>query len=122
VLTVWGTGNPRREFIFSRDLAGACLFVVRQYEGSEPINLGGAADRSIAEVAEAVTQVVGYRGRLRFDADKPDGMPFKGLDGSRLREMGWRPATEFRTALAETYSWFLRHIVKEDPIDVRTAV
>jgi GDP-L-fucose synthase len=121
-LTVWGTGTPRREFIYSRDLADACLFLMRHYDGPEPINLGGSADLSIAEVARAVAQVVGYRGRLRFDAAQPDGMPFKGLDSSRLWEMGWRPSTDFRTALAETYAWFLHHVVKEDPTDVRAAV
>ncbi len=112
-LTVWGTGTPRREFVYSRDLADACLFVMRHYDGPEPINLGGSAELSIAAVALAVAEVVGYRGRLRFDAGQPDGMPFKGLDSSRLRELGWRPSTDFRTGLAETYAWFLHHVVRE---------
>jgi GDP-L-fucose synthase len=121
-LTIWGTGTPRREFIFSRDLADACLFIMCHYDGPEPINLGGAGDLSIAEVAEAVAQVVGYHGWLRYESDKPDGMPFKGLDASPLAELGWRPSTDFRTALEETYSWFLHHIVKEDSTHVRAAV
>jgi GDP-L-fucose synthase len=137
-LLVWGTGTPRREFIYSRDLADACLFVMDHYDGSEPINLGGSADRSIAEVAEAVAAVVGYLGRLRFDASKPDGMPLKALDSNRLRTLGWRPSVDFRTALAETYAWFLRSTFgggpetrmalratvkrEEDPTDVRAAV
>lgn len=108
-LTVWGTGTPRREFICARDLADACLFVLRHYDGSEPINLGGGVELSIAEAARAVADVVGYRGRLTFDASKPDGMPLKVLDSSRLRALGWRPAVDFRTALAETYDWFLQH-------------
>jgi GDP-L-fucose synthase len=92
------------------------------YDGLEPINLGGGTDQSIASVARAVAEVVGYRGRLRFDVDKPDGMPFKRLDCRRLRRLGWRPSTDFRTALAATYAWFLCHTVKEDSTDVRAAV
>jgi GDP-L-fucose synthase len=129
-LIVWGTGTPRREFIYARDLADACLFVMQHYDGAEPINLGGAADRSIAEVAEAVAAVVGYRGRLRLDASKPDGMPLKALDSSRLHALGWRPSVKFRTALAETYAWFLQAQAaqraaakpEEDMLDVRAAV
>jgi GDP-L-fucose synthase len=119
---VWGTGMPRREFIYAPDLADACLFVMRHYEGPAPLNLGGGEDRSIADVARAVADVVGYRGRVRFDASKPDGMPVKRLDSGPLRTLGWPPATDFRGALAETYTWFLRHVVKEDPADVGAAV
>jgi GDP-L-fucose synthase len=122
VLSVWGTGAPRREFIYARDMADACLFVMQHYEGPEPINLGGGADLSIAQVAAMIAEVVGYRGRLQFDASQPDGMPFKGLDFSRLREMGWRPSTDFRIALAETYSWFVHHVFKEDFRDVQAAL
>jgi GDP-L-fucose synthase len=95
---------------------------MRHYDGSEPINLGGAANLSIVEVARAVAEVVGYPGRFRFDTGKPDGMPLKALDTSRLRRLGWRPATPFRTALAATYAWFLHHVVKEEPTHVRAAV
>jgi GDP-L-fucose synthase len=122
VLPVWGTGTPRREFIYARDLADACLFLVQKYDGPEPINLGGWTDLSIAQVAEMIAETVDYRGRLEFDAGKPDGMPYKGLDSSRLRELGWRPSTNFRTALAETYSWFLQHVFKEDFRDVQAAL
>src|SRR5262249_52993148 len=106
VLTVWGTGIPRREVIYAPDLADACLFVMQHYDAPEPINLGGAIELSIAEVARAVAEVVGYRSRLRFDAAKPDGMPRKALDSRPLRALGWRPTTDFHTALAETYDWF----------------
>jgi GDP-L-fucose synthase len=121
-LTVWGTGTPRREFLYSRDLADACLFVMRHYDEAEPINLGGGEDLSIAETARAVADVVGYRGRLRFDARKPDGMPVKRLESGKLQTLGWRPATDFRTALAETYQWFLQQVVKEDPEHARAVV
>ena len=112
-LVVWGSGTPRREFVYSRDLARACLFVTENYEGVEPINLGGGTDVSIADVARAVADVVGFRGQLRFDATQPDGAPLKALNSAPLLEMGWRPETEFRAALAETYAWFLRHHTTE---------
>jgi GDP-L-fucose synthase len=121
-VAVWGTGKPRREFLFSADLADACLFVMRHYDGPEPINLGGGTDLSVAEVARAVAEVVGYRGRLWFDTRRPDGMPRKGLDSSRLHGLGWRAATCFRTALEETYQGFLRHLAAEEHPDVRAAV
>jgi GDP-L-fucose synthase len=106
-LVVWGSGTPRREFVYARDLASACLFVASYYDGPAPINLGGGTDLSIAEVARAVVEVVGFRGRLRFDTTKPDGAPLKALDSTPLLEMGWRPTAEFRAALEETYDWFL---------------
>ena len=112
-LTIWGSGTPRREFIFSRDLADACVFAMRHYDGSSPINLGGGTDRSIAEVAHTIANVVGFRGRLVFDTSLPDGAPRKGLDSSILRTLGWRPTTDFRTAVTETYNWFLQHTARE---------
>jgi GDP-L-fucose synthase len=118
----WGSGRARREFIYSRDLADACLFVMRHYDSPEPINLGGGTELSIAETARAVAAVVGYRGRLSFDPTRPDGMPRKGLDAGPLRALGWRPRTDFPTALAETYDWFLRHILPQESTDVRIAV
>lgn len=112
-LVVWGTGRPRREFLYSRDLADACLFVMRHYDGQAPINLGGGADVSVAEAARAVADAVGFGGRLEFDPSKPDGAPRKGVDSSALRGLGWGPATDFRTAVAETYEWFCRHLAGE---------
>ena len=104
----WGTGTPRREFIFADDLAEACIFVVQNYNSDEPINLGGGADVSIRELAHLAGEVVGYKGQLHFDTTKPDGMPIKALDASRLREMGWVAATPLSAALAATYASFLR--------------
>jgi GDP-L-fucose synthase len=108
-LTVWGTGAPRREFIFAPELADACLFVMLHHDGPEPINLGSGHSLSIAEVARAVCEVVGYRGRLVFDTTRPDGAPLKMLDSGPLRRLGWRPSADFATALAETYEWFVQH-------------
>jgi GDP-L-fucose synthase len=121
-VAVWGTGTPRREFIYFPDLAEACLFVMKHYDEPTPINLGGGPVLSIAETAQAIAEVVGYRGRLCFDARQPDGAPLKALDSSPLRALGWRPRTDFRTALLETYAWFRRHVVKEDIRDVPTFV
>ncbi|MFO0879122.1 MAG: GDP-L-fucose synthase [Gemmataceae bacterium] len=122
-VTIWGTGTPRREFVYADDLADACLFVMDRYDGEAPINLGGGESLSIAGVARAVAGVVGYEGELRFDPSMPDGMPLKMLDARPLRALGWSPATEFRTALAQTYAWYLQHEKsREDDTDVRTAV
>lgn len=119
---IWGSGSPRREFIYSRDLADACLFVMRTYDAEEPINLGGGSDLSIADTAGLIASVVGYHGRLSFDAGRPDGMPLKSLDSRPLRKLGWTPSTDFRTALAETYDWFLRNILPQEKRDARKAV
>jgi GDP-L-fucose synthase len=121
-LVVWGSGKPRREFVYSRDLARACLFVAEHFAGEAPINLGGGTNLSVAEVARAVCEVVGFRGRIRLDTRKPDGALLKALDSTPLFRMGWRPTTNFRTALEETYQWFLRHRVKEGTGNARQVV
>lgn len=121
-LAVWGTGTPKREFLFSRDLASACLFAVRHYEGDAPLNLGGGTVLSIAEAARVVADVVGFRGQLTFDHSKPDGAPLKALDSSALHALGWRPATAFRDAVAETYTGFLHTPATEGAGYARAAV
>jgi len=108
-IDVWGSGLPRREFIFSRDLARACLFLMDAYDGDEPVNVGVGSDWSIREIAEMICEAVGYNGELKFDRSKPDGMPAKLLDSSHLKQMGWMPQTSMRAALAITYEWFLQH-------------
>jgi GDP-L-fucose synthase len=104
---IWGSGAPRREFAYVDDLADASVCAMRHYDGIEPLNLGTGVVTSIAELAAAICEVVGYRGELRFDRTKPDGMPFKGLDSTRLREMGWKPRWSLRDGLTRTYEWFL---------------
>ncbi len=121
-LPIWGTGAPRREFVYSRDLADACLFVMQRYDGPESINLGGGTERSIAEVAREIAEVVGYRGRLCFDASKPDGAPLKCLDSRPLRQMGWSAKGDFREHLRETYRWYLEHVADKDDSHVRATV
>lgn len=121
-LIIWGSGRPQREFLYSRDVARACLFALEHYEEPRPINIGGGTDISIAALAQAIADVVGFRGRLRFDTSRPDGAPFKSLDSRPLLSMGWRPATDFREALAETYNWFLHCRDKEGLFDACQAV
>ena len=105
---VWGSGAPRREFIYVDDLADACVFAMDRYEGTDAINLGTGVDTSIAEVAAEVARVAGFRGEIRFDRSRPDGMPFKGLDSSVLHGLGWRPSWTLARGLEETYRWYLR--------------
>ena len=107
-IEVWGSGRPRREFIFSEDIARACLFLMDSYDGEEPINIGVGCDWSIREIAGMIREVVDYTGALTFDETKPDGMPAKLLDSSRLARMGWTPRTSIRNALSITYDWFVR--------------
>lgn len=107
--TVWGTGRARRDFIYVDDVAEACLVLLRHHTGDVPINIGAGADFSIAELAETIRGVVGFRGTLEFDATKPDGMPRKTLDVTPLGALGWRPSTDLRAGVAATYGWFLAH-------------
>jgi GDP-L-fucose synthase len=106
-VTIWGTGQPRRELLYVDDLAAAALFLMRNYDSGEIINVGTGEDVSIAELAELVREVVGYSGEIRFDSSKPDGAPRKLLDVSRLRALGWRPQISLREGLQRTYQWYL---------------
>ncbi|MDO8501414.1 MAG: GDP-L-fucose synthase [Gemmatimonadaceae bacterium] len=106
-VTVWGSGTPRREFLYVDDVAEACVFLMERYDGEGIVNIGCGEDVSIAEVADAVRAIVGFRGEIAFDRSKPDGTPGKLLDVSKLRDMGWRPATGLREGLERTYRWFL---------------
>jgi GDP-L-fucose synthase len=108
-LVVWGTGQPRREFLHVDDMASACLFLLRNYDSPEIVNVGCGEDVTIRELAELVCEVVGFEGELTFDASKPDGTPRKLLDVSRLSALGWRPGISLRDGVASTYEWFLEH-------------
>lgn len=105
---VWGSGEARREFIFVDDLAGACVFVMEHEEGPSVINLGTGQELSIRELSQEIKEIVGFTGRLEFDAARPDGMPRKFLDCAPLYAMGWRPAVSLREGLQRTYEGFLR--------------
>jgi GDP-L-fucose synthase len=109
-IEVWGSGTPRREFLFVDDLADAMVFLLQHYSGLLPLNIGCGEDISIAELAALVCRVVGFAGALRFDAGKPDGMPRKLLDVSRLHALGWRARTPLEAGLRATYRWYLDHL------------
>ena len=104
---LWGTGTPRREFLFSDDLANACVFLMNAYDRPGPINIGDGTDLSIRDLAGMVGVAVGYPGTIRFDPSKPDGMPRKALDASEILALGWRAKTPLEDALRATYEGFL---------------
>ncbi|MBA2242034.1 MAG: GDP-L-fucose synthase [Chthoniobacterales bacterium] len=108
-LIVWGTGQPRREFLHVDDMADACLFLLRNYDSPEIINVGCGEDITIRELGELICEVVGFKGELTFDASKPDGTPRKLLDVSRITALGWQPRIPLRDGIARTYEWFLEH-------------
>jgi GDP-L-fucose synthase len=101
---VWGSGSPRREFLYVDDLADACVFLMERGYDGPLLNVGCGEDLTIREVAETVMQVVGFDGRIVFDAGKPDGTPRKLLDVSRLAAMGWRARTPLREGIARAYA------------------
>jgi len=109
VVTMWGTGSPRREFLHVDDLAAAVCFLLEHYDSPDPINVGVGEDLPIRELAELVKLTVGYQGVLEWDSSKPDGTPRKLLDVSRLRDLGWAPTISLPDGLAATYAWFLEH-------------
>jgi GDP-L-fucose synthase len=106
---IWGTGSPRREFLHVDDLAEGCLFLLRNYESPEIVNIGCGEDVTIRELAELICQVVGYAGELRFDPSKPDGTPRKLLDMSRMFGLGWRPKISLAEGIEQTYAWYLQN-------------
>jgi GDP-L-fucose synthase len=108
-VTVWGTGTPRREFLCSDDLGDACVFVMKHYSDLSLLNVGVGHDVTIAEFAEVVRDIVGYRGRIVYDASRPDGTPQKLLDVSKLKALGWTPKIPLREGLAAAYADFLAH-------------
>jgi GDP-L-fucose synthase len=103
-VVVWGSGTPRREFLHVEDLADACLFAMRGYDGDVPLNVGTGEDITICELAELVRDVVGFRGAIRFDVSKPDGTPRKLLDVSRLTALGWKARVPLRQGVEDMYS------------------
>jgi GDP-L-fucose synthase len=106
-VSVWGTGQPRREFLAVDDLADASVFVLKHYSGREFLNVGTGQDITISEFAHLIADVVGYRGQLVFDTSRPDGAPQKLLDVSRLVQLGWQAKTPLKTGIAAAYADFL---------------
>ncbi len=113
-VVIWGTGKPLREFLYSEDMARACIFLMNHYDvkgdpkGGEHVNIGSGIEVSIRELAETIMRVVGYQGKLIFDLTKPDGTPRKLLDVSKLHKMGWRHEIELEEGIRLTYEDFLK--------------
>jgi len=108
-VTLWGTGRPKREFLHVDDMAAACLFLLEGYDGYEHVNIGSGVDFEIRELARIIADAVGYRGEFVYDTTKPDGMPRKLMDGSRLAAMGWRPKLDMREGIARAYDWYVKN-------------
>jgi GDP-L-fucose synthase len=106
-IEVWGSGTPRREFLYADNLADAAVFALRSYEGEEHVNVGTGTDVTIRELAELIAETVGWSGELVFDTSKPDGMPRKLLDVSKLAVLGWTAGVVLRQGLGRTYRSFL---------------
>jgi GDP-L-fucose synthase len=109
-VTVWGTGQVRREFLHVDDLAAACLFLLEHHESPEPINVGVGEDITIAELARLVQRTVGFTGAIEHDRTKPDGTPRKLLDVSKINALGWKATIPLEAGLAATYAWFREHV------------
>lgn len=114
-VTLWGTGRPRREFLYVDDLAEATIFLMENLDaeklyqqGVSQINIGTGEDIEIKKLAEMIRVLVGYRGKIEYDPSKPDGTPRKLLDVSRLNQLGWKPTTTLEVGLGKTYEWFLQ--------------
>jgi GDP-L-fucose synthase len=107
-VVVWGTGTPRREFLYVDDLADACVHLMKTYSSDELVNIGTGEDITIAEFARVVAAVVGYTGEISFDTSRPDGTPRKLLDVSRLAKLGWRASTSLEDGMARAYQAFLK--------------
>jgi GDP-L-fucose synthase len=105
-VNIWGTGSPRREFLHVDDLADACLFLMLNYDSPEIVNVGTGVDVTILALAEMIQRVTGFKGRLTFDASKPDGTPRKLLDVSKLSGLGWKASIPLERGVAETYAWY----------------
>ncbi len=106
-VTIWGTGNPKREFLFADDLAEACLFLMNHYNEKDIVNIGCGEDISIKELAQLVKEVTEYKGDMLFDTTKPDGTPRKLLDVSRIHSLGWHHSTSLKEGLQTAYQDFL---------------
>jgi GDP-L-fucose synthase len=111
-VVLWGTGAPRREFLHVDDLADAAMFLMREYDRGEIVNVGVGEDLSIVELANMIREITGYDGIVRFDASKPDGTPRKLLDVSSLTALGWKARIPLWEGIQQTYRWYLEHIAR----------
>lgn len=107
---IWGTGSPKREFLYSDDLAEACVYLMNTYKGSDIVNIGVGEDISIKDLALKIKEVVGYEGELVFNTDKPDGTPRKLVDVTKLTGLGWKASTSLDEGLRKAYHWYLDNV------------
>lgn len=107
---IWGSGKPMREFLFVDDCADGLVFMLKNYSGNGFLNIGTGKEISIADFAKSIADTVGYNGSFIFNTNKPDGMPRKVMDVSRLSEMGWQAQTSLRDGLQDAYKWYLQNI------------
>lgn len=110
---LWGTGRPLREFLYVDDMAEACVFLMQNYDGNEPVNIGSGKEISIRELAEIIRDVVGFKGEIVFDTTKPDGTPRRILDNSKITAMGWKPKTDIREGIKKEYEYYLEKVLKK---------
>ncbi len=108
-VVLWGTGKPRREFLHVDDFADAAVFVMREYDDAQILNVGTGEDIAIGELAKLIADIVGFKGAIRFDTEKPDGTPRKLLDVSRLHALGWRARIPLAEGIRRTYQSFLEN-------------
>jgi GDP-L-fucose synthase len=106
---LWGDGSPRREFLYVDDMADACVHLMEHYNGSEFLNIGCGKDQTIKTLALLVQKVIGFKGSIRWDTTKPNGMPRKQLDVTKLFALGWRPKVKLKDGIQKEYEWFLTH-------------
>jgi GDP-L-fucose synthase len=119
---LWGTGKPRREFLFSEDLADACVFVMKNYSDELFLNVGTGLEMSILDLAQSIAKIIGWEGTFTFDTSKPDGMPRKVMDVSRLRDLGWSAPTDFEAGMKLAYQSYVADLAKlRNPTSVRLA-
>ncbi len=108
-IMVWGSGRPRREFLYVDDCADACIHLMKCYSGDSHINIGSGSDLTILELAELIGMTIGFSGRIKFDLSKPDGTMRKLLDSGKLSALGWSPTTSLTDGLDATYKWYRQH-------------
>jgi GDP-L-fucose synthase len=108
-VVVWGTGSPKREFLFVDDLADATVWAMNHYEGNEWLNVGTGEDLPISELIHLISELVGYQGEIVFDKTKPDGTPRKLLDVSKINNLGWKASTPLKEGLEKTIEWYKAH-------------
>ncbi len=117
VVIIWGTGAPRREFLYVDDLADAAVFIMNNYDENEIINIGVGKDISISELAEMIKGIVGFDGDIYFDSLKPDGTPRKLLDVSRMEALGWKSRVSLRDGIEQTYRWYVDEMAKSEMLE-----